>query len=134
MNAPYYLHYMLGCECGAAIPLPHGTIEQAFHYLGARSKDADPIAAVCDRCKRVQNADLARKSNNPPWGPWVLSHDSGWAFVGLLECEKEACKSRLPLLAKWNQTISPEEWTEYVHTWKWDRLVCLNGHRIPKPE
>ena len=131
-----YMHYLLYCSgCGAPIALPHEMLVRAFEYPGNQPKDKEPVAVVCDRCKQVRNYDLARKSPNPPWGPMVMTHEvSDWAYLGWIECEERTCKARLPLFAKWNPAISPEERKTYVTTWNWDGLKCQDEHPIPRPK
>ena len=131
-----FLHYNLVCPgCGSAILLPFESLVRAGHYPVTQPMDKEPVAVVCDRCRQVRNYDLAEKSQKPPWGPVVaLPQISDWVCLGLLECEKAICKSRLPIFALWNPAISAEERKQYATSWIWEGLHCPNGHRIPKPK
>ena len=135
MSELSYLHYVLECsECGNTIPLPYDVLTQAFAYPEMRAGDKEPVAAVCDRCRKVGNYDLAKKNPKPASNPVVmLADNSDWTYLGWLQCEEGACNARLPLLAKWNPIIAPEEREAYADTWIWDGLTCQNGHPIPKP-
>jgi hypothetical protein len=128
------LHYALRCECAADILLPLEAVGQWFASQQGKSKDIEPIVVVCDRCKRVRNYDLTRKSPNPPFGPLVsVPVVSEWAYLGWVECEDKSCKIHLPIFARLNQAISPEQRERESLDWIWDGVRCLAGHTIPKP-
>ena len=132
-----FLHYPLCCACGSTILLPYSTLVRAFDFPVPPARDKEPIAAVCNQCKRVQMYDLAKKSETPPhWGPMVLlPMNLEWVFLGGIECEEEAgaepCTARLPLFAPQSTATSAEEWQAYVRSWTWNEMVCPKGHRIP---
>lgn len=131
------LHYMLACSgChNCIISLPLETLGPSFGPLALRTSDSEPVAVVCEHCKKVRNYDLAKKSQNPPWGPMVLlPHDSGWRYLGWLECGEAFCKARLPLFAHVNESMSPEERMKSYKSWDWSGLVCPTGHPIPEPK
>lgn len=128
------LHYVLRCECAADILLPLEIVGHWSASQPSKFEDIEPIVVVCDRCKRVGNYDLARKSPNPPFGPLVsVPVMSEWAYLGWLECEDKACKAQLPVFARINPAVSPEDRQLESLDWIWDGVHCPNGHRIPKP-
>ena len=130
------LHYMLACpSCRHAIQLPLETLATAFGPEEARTRDSEPVAAVCNYCKQARNYDLAVRRTNPGWVPLVgLDPSSMWRNVGWLRCEDEACELRLPLFAPVNRYISTEERIEAAKAWMWDGLHCPAGHPIQKPQ
>jgi hypothetical protein len=129
-----YLHYSLSCaDCGNAILLPLEMLGTLFGDRADPTKNEELIAAACSHCKRVQNYNLAKQSQNPPWGPMVvLDHPSGWEYLGWLQCDSSTCESRLPLFAivnrSSNSTIAD---TDFLWI---DGLHCANGHLVPRPK
>jgi hypothetical protein len=56
------------------------------------------------------------------------------SYLGLLRCEEETCKSRLPLFARWSIAMSASDRKEAANTWIWDGLLCERSHPILKPK
>ena len=77
---------------------------------------------------------LARKSQNPPFGPLVSAVSmSEWAYSGWLECGDSSCKAHVPIFARLNPAVSPGARQRESMDWIWDGVHCPSGHAIPKP-
>lgn len=132
------VHYRLHCKCdGLPTLFPQDTLEQPFSGQDDPPNDFLAIGVVCHRHKSAETYFLSAKSPgwNPKDGAEVLENRSGdTVHVSTLRCEREACKSRLPLFAYWRPGTSAEERRADISTWRWDHLRCPEGHSIPKPE
>src|SRR5215470_13821102 len=128
------LQYGVRCDCGADILLPLEVLSQWFASRRGQAKDIEPIAVVCNRCKRVRNYDFARKRQNPPRVPLLsLPKSAEWAYLGWLLCEDKTCEARLPMFARMNSAVSPEDRERESLDWIWEGLRCPAGKPIPKP-
>ena len=123
-------------KCGVAISLPHGSLGHIFSAQPLRTIDAPFLAAPCPICKRVGNHSLHKGSKY--YHPrnqliWEDPTDTETVFLNWLECVDRDCRSHVPLFARWSATTSGADRIADIQTWKWDGLLCPEGHLIRVP-
>lgn len=89
--------------------LPVETLGNVFEGPGLRLFDADSVGVVCPHCKLVGNYSLFENSED--YSPLdysdLLPIDGHAVALKWLPCEKEDCKTLLPVFAIWTpETLS----------------------------
>jgi len=111
--------------------LPAETLGHVFENPAMRLFSADSVGVVCPQCKLVGNYSLFQ--NSPDYNPRdgvVLAPPVGETFpLKWLQCEKENCKTLLPVFAIWSANTSEQERKADMLTWRWDDLHCPHGHK-----
>jgi hypothetical protein len=131
-----HFHYVFLCRnCSIPIWLHSETLGRPFEPQGVRSSNALSIAVVCPHCKNVRSYSLAE--NSPDYDPkgTVVSadHIADTVPYGLLECDAEDCKTRLPLVGVKSISTDDAKKKAELNSWNWDGLKCPTGHPISRP-
>ena len=112
--------------CAATMQLPAQKLGYMFGGPGWKENDDSSVGIVCPRCKLVGNYSLLK--NSPDYSPpdvGTMGHTLGETeFVGELKCEKENCKTPLPVFAIWNADTTEEEREADRLTWHAENLHC----------
>lgn len=115
--------------------LPAQTLGNTFGTPMVRSIRADSVGVVCPRCKLVGNYSLFE--NCPGYNPRdhvvIAARVGDTVLLEWLKCEKEKCKTPLPLFAIRSATTTVEEREADMLTWRWENLQCPQGHKIEAP-
>lgn len=123
-------------ECGAQIRLPLKSLENAFDEPGLRTTDAPFLAFPCPICNSVEAYSINGGSPYKRRGDQVILSsppEATMLHLGWLECEEPTCKFRIPLFAQWSDSTTQDERLVDIRIWKWDHLLCPQGHAIERP-
>jgi hypothetical protein len=129
-------HVLIHCEaCGLPILLHAGTLQQPFADPDELPNDTSAIGAACPYCKNLRRYFLHQIQGRSSLGPAVVAEtpDEETVHVCTLSCGIEDCEFLIPLFALWNVSTTVEERTADAETWRWENLLCPEGHSIPKP-
>ena len=122
--------------CGEHIRLPLESLGHMFGNPGLRTIDASFLVFPCPFCKNVEAYSLNDDSpyKRPGYTVMLLiPPEAPILNLGWLECEEPSCQARVPLFVEWSETTNEAERIADTETWKWDRLLCPEGHVIRKP-
>jgi hypothetical protein len=131
-------HFLIHCaDCGLPILLPADTLQRPFADPETQPNDTLAVGVVCHHCKSAERYFLHQKhpQHNPKDQAYVMeTRSEDTVHVANLECEEETCEFRLPLFAYWNPASNQQERKDDMKTWRWEHLLCPEGHSIAKPD
>src|ERR1017187_7701444 len=122
--------------CSGRIRLPLESLGNMFGNPGHRTIDAPFLVFPCPFCKQVEAYSLNDDSpyTRPGYEVMLLiPPEAPISLLGWTECEESSCPARAPLFVEWSETTNEAERIADAETWKWDHLVCPQGHAIRKP-
>jgi len=130
-------------ECGKPMRFPIEALLRLTVDPADPSIRASAIAVLCHHCTQIKRHSLLPNSSDQfDADRFVLQDRSvGMNLLGWLRCDEETCKSRLPLIETWSQTITSvrqmELREENMKKVNWDELstlTCPGVHLIPYPQ
>ena len=132
------LHCLFRCQhCALTIWLPHKSLGHMFGNQELRTIHAPAAIVVCPYCKQVQTCRYQEATDAEHLASdraVYLPHSVDTVLAGWLQCEKEECRTPLPLFVQWSETTTEEEREADIKTWVWDGLRCPAGHSIAQPK
>jgi hypothetical protein len=129
-------HIVIHCvNCGLPTLLHGGKLQRLFADQNELPNDTFAIGLACPHCKHLHEYSFPQETSRSGFGPAFAADipDRVTAHVGTLSCEAQECESLLPVFAQWSEAITEAEIREDVSTWRWENLLCPQGHRILKP-
>jgi hypothetical protein len=106
-------------------------IVRPFSNLEREPNGFPPVFAVCGHCKTIGSLAL---NKNLGYGSVTEERPNGveTVHVGSLRCVEEDCATPKPLFAQWSDVTTAAEREADIQTWRWDGLLCQQGHSILK--
>ena len=117
--------------------LSQSALEPVFANEGRQLNNARAIGIVCPHCKFAGRHFLDGKGEGTQSEDEKVMEQFAQNFETLCEswlrCDEESCRSMLPLMLQAGREMTSEDYAHYRSRWRFDHLVCPNGHPIRKP-
>jgi hypothetical protein len=130
------LHVLIHCEaCQHPILLHADVLQQPFSNPGELPNRTHAIGIACPNCKTLRRYFLRRSQAEEALEADSPADISGKETVqiGTLSCTESSCQLRLPVFAQWGAATSEQERRVDLWKWRWDGLICPEGHAIKNP-